>query len=367
MRRSSQFICPVILLLLMVFTVPGICKEQGGASPKNLIPPLMDSIRFSEEIKFCDITIPHGNTEIRQRLEKEVLLAVHNRPQVILWMKRSGRYFPIIEKILKQEEMPLDLKYVPVVESALRPHSNSSKGAVGYWQFLKSTGKRYGLRIDGNVDERKNIFKSTRAGCYYLKKLNTEFSSYLLALAAYNMGEFGLNTEIEAQENKDFFSLYLPLETQRYVVKIIAAKMILEHPEKYGFFLKPSDLYPEFRFSKINFNLNRKTPLVMIAQAAQIPFKTIKDMNPEIKGYHLDSGKMTLLIPVGKEKGFKERFSKLVAQRPQKYTTKLHVVKSGDSLTGIAQQYNMSLASLLRLNKFSYKKVIHPGDRLLVR
>ena len=333
----------------------------------NPIPPLMDSIRFSGEIKFCGIKIPYENPEIRQRLEKEVLLALHNRPQVILWIKRSARYFPHIEKILNQEKMPLDLKYVPAVESALRPHSNSSKGAVGYWQFLKSTGKRYKLRIDGNIDERRNIFKSTRAACNYLKDLNNEFGSYLLALSAYNMGEFGLNTEIEAQENRNFFSLYLPLETQRYVFKIIAVKMILENPEKYGFFLKPSDLYPEFRFSKINFNLNTKIPIVIVAQAAKIPFKTVKDMNPEIRGYHLDPGKITLLIPEGKEKGFKERFSKLYAQWPKKYKTKFHVVKPGESLTRIAQQYKMPLPSLLRLNNFSFKKVIHPGDRLLVR
>ncbi len=368
MRKFKLFIFSVIVLLLIVLTLPGWCKEVGDTeSQTKVIPPLMDSIRFSDEIKFCGAKIPHGNPEIRQRLEKEVLLAVHNRPQVILWMKRSARYFPLIEKILKQEDLPLDLKYVPVVESALRPHSGSSKGAIGYWQFLKSTGKRYGLRIDGNIDDRRNIFKSTRAACDYLKELRVEFGSYLLALSAYNMGEFGLNTEIEAQENRDFFSLYLPLETQQYVFKIIAVKMILEHPEKYGFFLKSSDLYPELSFSKINFNLNTEIPIVLIAQAAKIPFKTIKDMNPEIRGYHLGSGKITLLIPEGKEEGFKERFSKLYGERAKKYKIKLHVVKPGESLTRIAQKYNMPLVSLLRLNNFPFKKIIHPGDRVLVR
>ena len=105
----------------------------------------------------------------------------------------------------------------------------------------------------------------------------------------------------------------------------------------------------------------------MIAQAAQISFKTIKDMNPEIRGYHLDSGKITLLIPDGKEKGFKERFSKLLSASSKKYTTKFHVVQPGESLIRIAQQYEMTLVSLLRLNNFSFKKVIHPGDRLLIR
>ncbi len=367
MIRSCLIIFTAVFLCVTL-ALPGNCQEgRTGAVKTNAMPSLMDSIQFSEEITFCDIKIPHEIFGIRQRLEKEVLLAVHNRPQVILWMKRSARYFPIIEKILKQENLPLDLKFVPVVESALRPHSGSSKGAIGYWQFLKDTGKRYGLRIDNTIDERRNIYKSTLAASYYLKKLTAEFGSYLLALAAYNMGEFGLNTQIDAQENRDFFSLYLPLETQQYVFKIIAAKMILEQPEKYGFFLKSSDLYPEFRFSEINFNLNTEIPIVLIAKAALIPFKTIKDMNPEIRGYHLESGKITLLIPEGKEKGFKERFVKLISENSKKYTTKFHVVQPGESLTRIAQQYKMTLASLLRLNKFSFKKVIHPGDRLLIR
>lgn len=365
MIRLSQIIF-ISVCLLFVFILPGICKEKADPFQANNVPSLIDAVRFSGEMEFCGIKIALGDAEIRQRLEKELLLAVHNRPQVILWMKRSTQYFPHIERILKQENMPLDLRYVPMVESALLPNSNSSKGAVGYWQFLKSTGKRYGLRIDDAVDERRNIFKSTLAACYYLKKLNAEFDSYLLALSAYNMGEFGLNTEIVAQENKDFFSLYLPLETQRYVFKIMAVKMILEDPERYGFFLKPSDFYPEFRFSKIILNLNTKIPIVLVAKAANAHFKTIKDMNPEIRGYYLDPGKITLLIPEGKERGFKERFLNLYAQSSKNYKTKIHVVKPGESLTRIAEQYDMSLASLLRLNKFHFKKLIHPGDRLLV-
>ncbi|MCP3944929.1 MAG: transglycosylase SLT domain-containing protein [Desulfobacteraceae bacterium] len=369
MIRFDLFIFRCIVpLLVFVFSSTGFCKELNKvALQNNIVPSLMDSIRFSGEIKFCGVTIPHENPQIRQRLEKEVLLAVHNRPQVILWIKRSARYFPHIEKILNQENLPMDLKYVPVAESALRPHSSSSKGAVGYWQFLKATGKQHGLRIDNNIDDRRNLFKSTRAACSYIKELNVQFGSYLLALCAYNMGESGLNSEIKAQENKNVFSLYLPLETQRYLFKIIAIKMILEHPEKYGFFLKSSDLYPALSFSKINFNLNTQIPIVLIAQAAKISFKTIKDMNPEVRGYLLDSGKKTLLIPVGKERGFKERFSNLYASWGEKYKPRLHVVKPGESLIRIAKHYNMSLTSLLRLNNFSFKKVIHPGDRLLLR
>ncbi|MCG8632600.1 MAG: transglycosylase SLT domain-containing protein [Desulfobacterales bacterium] len=365
MRR---FILITVCLFICLCAAPLAAKDTitkpVGARP---IPPLLDSVRFSGDILLCGELIPYGQTEVRERLEKEVMLAAWNRPQVILWLKRANRYFPLIEKILKEENLPLDMKYVPIVESALRPHSRSGKGAVGYWQFLKSTGRRYGLRIDSKIDERRNLFTSTRAAGLYLKKLQTEFGSWLLALAAYNMGEFGLSTEIEAQGTRDFFSLYLPLETQRYVLKIAAAKMVIEHPEAYGFHIRAGDLYPVFTYSKINFTLKQEIPLSLIADAANISFKTLKDYNPQIRGYYLEGRKTTILVPKGMEKGFKSRFSALHKAMKKQDKVRFHVVRPGESLIGIAKHYNMTLSALLKLNRFSYKKVIHPGDRLLVR
>ncbi len=364
----KQYLILIHLLFLLVFTT-GLQAGETNGPPivRTHIPTLAEAIRFEGEITLCGDKILYNQTEVRERLEKEMMLSVWNRPQVLLWLKRANRYFPHIERILKEEGLPSDLKYVPIVESALRPHSRSGKGAVGYWQFLKSTGKKYGLRINDHIDERRSLFKSTRAASRYLKKLNKEFGSFLLALAAYNMGEFGLNREIEAQGTRDFFSLYLPLETQRYVLKIVAAKLIMTTPESYGFNLTPADLYPLFSYSEIKFSLNREIPLTMIAQAADISFKTLKDHNPDIRGYYLAKGKNVILVPKGKEKGFKPKFTALHESWNEKNTVRFHVVKPGESLTGIAAQHNMSLSALLRLNKFSYKKVIHPGDRLLVQ
>lgn len=369
MRVRLLFVHCLAVMVLIIGASRGVGHGAEESLPPldTSMPPLMESIRFPEEIRLCGIKVPLEIPEVRQSLEKEMLLTVWDRPQVILWIMRSGRYFPHIEKILTQENLPLDLKYVPVIESGLRPHSGSSQGAVGYWQFIKTTGQKYGLRIDDQIDDRRNIFKSTLAACRYLKKLNTEFESYLLALSAYNMGEYGLHGEIEAQENRDYFSLYLPLETQRYVFKIMAAKLILENPAKYGFFLDKADHYPEFRFSKINLNMESKIPLVIIAKAAGIPFKTIKDMNPEIRGYTLAPGEMTVLIPEGREIGFKEKFSKFYEGWEKTYKTQIHEVKPGETLTSIAQHYNISLAFLLRLNNFGFDKVIYPGERVLIK
>ncbi len=365
-----KFLCKAIFIsIVLAFSLPVICFGTEPLKYQNVqqdLPSLLESIRFKTDIHYCDIKIPLNHQEVKERLEKELLLALWDRPQVILWIKRAARHFPHVEHILKQHGLPLDLKYVPVIESALRPHAGSSKGAVGYWQFLKSTGRRYGLRIDSKVDERRNIFKSTHAACNYIKALNEQFGSYLLALSAYNMGEYGLEGEIAIQKNNNYFSLYLPLETQRYVFKLISAKLILENQEQYGFNLKKSDLYPVFAFDKINFKSDFKLPIALVSQAAGIPFKTIKDYNPELRGHFLGKGDIQILIPKGKAKGFKEKFTAQYQNWKKTYKTKFHIVKRGENLIGIAKAYKMSLYSLLKLNNLSLNGMIHPGDRLTI-
>jgi len=363
-------LCKTICLIIgLFFAIPLICFSADSLNHPKFqpdFPPLMDSIQFEKNIEFCGVRVPIERQEIKERLEKEMLLALWGRPQVILWIKRAARFFPHVEKILKQYDLPMDLKYVPLIESALRPHAASSKSAVGYWQFIRSTGRHYGLRIDSQVDERRNIFKSTHAACKYLKALETEFGSYLLALSAYNMGEYGLNREIKTQNNKNFFSLYLPLETQRYTFKLICAKLIFENLESYGFFLKKSDLYPVFSFDKVHFKSDFQIPIAVIAKAADVPFKMIKDYNPELRGYYLEKGEFNILVPKGRAKRFNKNFKSQYKNWVKMHKTKFHIVKRGDSLLAIAKTYHMSFLNLLQLNNLSVKSVIHPGDRLVV-
>ena len=378
MQSKFKIICISIVLF---FAVPLICfsgdpliykiseqlsEQLSEQASGHHFPSLIQSIQFKNDIEYCNIKIPLDRQEVKERLEKEMLLAVWDRPQVILWIKRAARFFPHVEEILKSYGLPLDLKYMPLIESALRPHAGSSKGAIGYWQFLKSTGRRYGLRIDSQVDERRNLVKSTHAACKYLKALEKQFGSYLLALSAYNMGEYGLKKEIEVQKTHDFFSLYLPLETQRYAFKIICAKLILENQESYGFFLKESDLYPLFTFDKVNFKSDFKIPISLIAKAAGVSFKSIKDYNPELRGYYLDKGAITILIPKGKAKGFKQSFTAHYNHWEKTVKIEFHIVKTGESLTGIADKYRISFPLLLKLNNLSVKSMIHPGDRLVI-
>lgn len=359
------------------FLVMIICLLVGGGAAhaeteekhilrEEMLPSLIKSIRVSPPITFCGSTVPLENQDVRERLEKEILLALWDRAQVILWFKRASKYFPHMEKILKEEGVPLDLKYVAVIESSLRPHAGSYKGAIGFWQFLRSTGKRYGLRVDSMIDERRSLLKSTRAACAYLKKLHAQFKSWPLALAAYNMGENGLASRIELQGTRDYYSLYLSLETQSYLFKVLAARMIMQNPEKYGFIFSEGDLYPPLSFATVNIESPVEVPLTLISLSAGTTFKEIKDLNPEIRGYYLTKGKSTIFIPKGREKEFKKKFSRRFRQWRSSTQKRYHTVKKGENLTMIAKRYNVSLDSLLKLNNLGKKGTIHPGDKIIV-
>jgi hypothetical protein len=268
--------------------------------------------------------------------------------------------------MLSENEMPDDLKYVAIAESALRPHVGSSKGAIGFWQFLESTGQKYGLRINAEIDERRNIFASTLAAINYFKDLYQMLGSWTLAAAAFNMGELGLQAEIVSQKTNDYYQLYLPLETQRYIFRIVSAKIILSDPQRFGFEFTEQDLYPPLVFDRIHLECFQDTPIHIVAQAANTQFKTIKDLNPEIRGHFLAAGMHSLLIPKGAADGFDTRFKELVQQWVAENRERVYVVKKGDNLTTIAERFNVPLPALLIWNRLDGKKAIHPGDRIVI-
>ena len=191
MKNKANLLRYFFAVLFIILSDAGIVggQELGIQSP-SAWPSLVASVKITEPIDFCGEPVDLASQEVRERLEKELLLTIWDRPQVILWIKRSTRYLPIIEKMLSENEMPDDLKYVAIIESALRPHAGSRKGAIGFWQFLKSTGQKYGLRINAEIDERRNIFASTLAAINYFKDLYQMLGSWTLAAAAFNMGEF---------------------------------------------------------------------------------------------------------------------------------------------------------------------------------
>ncbi|MDP2645676.1 MAG: transglycosylase SLT domain-containing protein [Desulfobacterales bacterium] len=355
------------LFFLILFLGPsGAFGQQQPDFASERLPSLMASIRITPPLAIFGEQVPLDNPDVRERLEKELLLILWNRPQVILWIKRSGRYFPHMEKILKENNMPEDLKYLAIIESALMPHARSSQGAVGFWQFMEETGLRYDLRINPRIDERRDIFASTRAAVNYFKKLYKIFGSWALSAAAYNMGEKGLQAEILVQKINSYFQLYLPLETQRFIFQIISAKLILTQPEKYGFELNDSDLYPPLQFDRIQLEIRQKTSLEHIARAANTYFKVVKDLNPQIRGYYLYQGTHHILIPAGASKGFHERLQEMLKDSQTSDQAHIYIVKTGDSLSKIAGEFNVPLPALLIWNHLDLNKPIHPGNRLII-
>lgn len=357
----------ILLLFCIVFLGATTVQSEPLETLKTShFPSLISCVKINSPLDFCGEEVPLDKEEVRERLDKELLLSLWDRPQVILWMKRSSRHLPHIEKMLKENNMPEDLKYVAIIESALRPHVSSSKRAIGFWQFTKATGRKYGLTINSDIDERRNIFTSTRAAIKYFKELRDTLGSWSLSAAAYNMGEEGLKSEILAQKTNNYYYLYLPLETQRYIFRIVSAKLILSNPEKYGFYLTKEDLYPPLQFDRIKLECSQKTPIHVIAQAGKTHFKVIKDLNPEIRGHYLSKGSHFILIPKGTLRGFRARYKKLLNQWLANNKKQVYVVKKGDNLSSIADRFNVPLPAVLIWNGLSPKRNIYPGDQLLI-
>lgn len=356
------------LMFLLVFSALFLLFGHGlGATietPQG--PSLVESLRLQRPLSFCGEPVPTDEEEVRERYEKELLLALGNRAQVILWLKRSSRYLPYIESTLREWQMPDDLKYVAFAESAMLPHAGSGKGAVGYWQFIPSTGRKYGLTINARIDERRNIFASTQAALRYLKDLRGTFGSWTLATAAYNMGEERLMAEIMEQGTRNYYHLHLPLETQRFVFRILSVKVILSEPQKHGFHFAEEDFYPPIAFDVVQLKVTQETPIRIVAQAAGTHFKAIKDLNPEIRGHYLPAGTYRLLTPKGSAARFRERYDEALTTYLSTLMGSVYIVKAGDSLSMISERFGVPLLALAIWNGLDLTRPIHPGDRLII-
>lgn len=343
-----------------------VANAYGASLESAKFPSLISTLNAIDRLTLCGEKVPLKTREVRERFEKELLLTVWDRPQVVLWLKRSRRFLPHIEKELKEKNLPDDLKYVAVVESALRPHAGSQKGAVGFWQFLVATGRKYGLVINERIDERRNLFFSTRAAIRYFNDLYEMLGSWTLAVAAFNMGEQGLKAEILAQKTKDYYQLYLPLETQRYISRILAVKLIFSDPAQYGFKMSAKDFYPPLAFDSVKIENRQEVPIQIIAEAAGTHFKVIKDLNPHIRGHYLSKGSHRIHIPKGASAHFRIRYPQLADKYYLVKKKRIYVIKKGDNLSLIADKFKVPLAALIIWNRIDLKRPIHPGQHLII-
>ena len=207
-------------------------------------------IELPETMEFCGERVPLDRFYVRESLEREILVNTYRHASTLLLLKRTTRWFPVIEPIMRKNKLPEDFKYLAMIESELTNAVSPSK-AVGFWQFLEGTGKQYGLEIYKEVDMRYNQELETQAACDFLKDLHKRFGSWTLAAAAYNCGGGRIARTIEEQQVSSYYDMLLPAETERYVYRILAFKLITQNPEKYGFHISDEGWYQPLEYKTI--------------------------------------------------------------------------------------------------------------------
>jgi membrane-bound lytic murein transglycosylase D len=287
-NNKILWIAGAILLLMLVWLSSRNGDQRGKvvSEPTQKIP-VVDP---DGEYTFAGEALPVDDFDVRERLERELIVNTFWHTSTILAMKLANRYFPAMEKILKEENVPQDFKYLAVIESGLRPVS-SVADARGIWQFMEGTARDNGLEVSSEVDERYHVEKSTRAACQYLKALKKRFGSWQMAAAAYNMGGGNLAEAIQQQRATSYFDLNVNEETARYLFRATAMKEIMENPEAYGFAIPKDQLYsplPKYRTVKVNGAVDNWGDFAM---QYDISYRTLKIYNPWMRSHQLTNSK----------------------------------------------------------------------------
>ncbi len=280
-----------------LFVIFSSTSKEGSevaksSTPEELdrLPQVITSADLDHAFNFAGEALPMENFDVRERLDRELLRSAYWHSNTLLNIKRTTRYFPIIEQILAEEGLPNDFKFLAVAESDLS-NAVSPAGAKGVWQFLKGTGQEYGLEVNSEVDERYHLEKATRAACKYLKKYHQKFGSWTMAAAAYNVGASRLSKESEVQRGNSYYDLNLNQETARYVFRIVALKEILQHPEKFGFQLAEGEGYqplPDYYTVEVKGAVENWGDF---AQKYGISYRMLKVYNPWLVSHKLTNAR----------------------------------------------------------------------------
>ncbi len=290
-KKMWKILLPIIIAAKIIVIVLILGSARSDSS-KIIVESKIGfkSVEIPESVSFAGEPMPLERFDIKESLDRELLSNTYFHSQTIRYIKLAPRYFHVIEPILKEKGIPDDFKYLAVAESGFNPRAVSPARAVGFWQFMKGTAQDYGLEVNGLVDERYHIEKSTYAACEYLLDSYEKFGSWTLVAASYNRGRTGIQKQLTRQKTNDYYDLLITTETARYVYRITALKLILENPERYNFMILDDEKYPVIPTKEIVIK-GAVTDFADFAKAQGISYKLLKDFNPWLRDTHLTNSK----------------------------------------------------------------------------
>jgi membrane-bound lytic murein transglycosylase D len=282
----------IILAGIIIILISVTQSFRESASKANLIV-LHDSLfsnksfKLPDNVTFAGERMPLENFDTRESLEREILTSAYRHSSTILIIKRANRYLPVIEKILKKNNIPDDFKYLAAAESE---YSNmiSPAGATGFWQIMQSTGLEQGMEINSVVDERYDVEKSTQFACDYFRKSYEKYGNWTMAAASYNGGRTAIDEQIEIQKQNNYYDLLLSEETARYIFRVVAYKLIISDPGAYGFMIEKNELYPVLKYHEVKVD----TAIMSFSDFAEefgTNYKMLKFFNPWLRKPYLTS------------------------------------------------------------------------------
>ncbi|NDV80968.1 lytic transglycosylase domain-containing protein [Bacteroides sp. 51] len=290
-KNKTHILITLLIAVIIGATTPFLFSNtevDENHSAKSQVPYCVSPPIVPQEATFAGQKVDLERYDLRERMDREMMAFTYMHSTTMLLVKRANRFFPVVEPILKENNIPDDFKYLMVIESNLNTLARSHAGAAGLWQFMQATGREKGLEVNNNIDERYHVEKSTRAACKYLKESYNRYGDWLTVAAAYNAGNGRISGELNKQLATRAVDLWLVEETSRYMFRIMAAKLVLQDPQAYGFLIKKEQLYPPLPYKELKVTTGIDD-LAKFAKENGVSYAQLKDANPWLRSTSLEN------------------------------------------------------------------------------